>query len=90
MSKPLATSLRPAVGERDHIQGPPSAAVTLVEYGDYQCPYCGDSYPIIKDLQTHFGDQLRFVFRNFPLARVHRYAEGAAEAAEAAGGQGKF
>jgi protein-disulfide isomerase len=90
MSKSLATSLTPAVGERDHIQGPSSAAVTLVEYGDYQCPFCGDTYPIIKDLQKHFGDQLRFVYRNFPLARLHRYAEGAAEAAEAAGGQGKF
>ena len=90
MSKPLATSLTPAVGEHDHIQGPSSAAVTLVEYGDYQCPFCGDAHPIIQKLQTHFGDQLRFVFRNFPLARLHRYAEGAAEAAEAAGGQGKF
>ncbi|HUJ09866.1 MAG TPA: DsbA family protein [Verrucomicrobiae bacterium] len=78
------------VGKRDHIQGPSSAVVTLVEYGDYQCPFCGDTYPVIKKLQKHFGEQLRFVFRNFPLARIHAYAERAAEAAEAAGGQGKF
>jgi protein-disulfide isomerase len=72
------------------MQGPSSAAVTLVEYGDYQCPFCGDVYPIIKKLQKHFGDPLRFVFRNFPLARIHAYAQRAAEAAEAADGQGKF
>jgi protein-disulfide isomerase len=78
------------VGKRDHIQGPSSAVVTLVEYGDYQCPFCGDAYPIIKSLQTHFGDRLQFVFRNFPLARIHRYAQGAAEAAEATDAQGKF
>jgi protein-disulfide isomerase len=78
------------VGKHDHIQGASSAVVTLVEYGDYQCPFCGDAYPIIKKLQKHFGDQLRFVFRNFPLTRIHAYAQRAAEAAEAAGAQGKF
>ena len=83
-------SFKPPTGQRDHIQGSPTAIVTLVEYGDYQCPFCGDTYPIIKMLQEHFGDQLRFVFRNFPLTRVHAYAQGAAEAAEAAGAQGKF
>jgi protein-disulfide isomerase len=83
-------SLAIPVGKRDHIQGSLSAVVTLVEYGDYQCPFCGDAYPIIKKLQKHFGDQLRFAFRNFPLARIHAYAQRAAEAAEAAGAQGKF
>lgn len=78
------------VSERDHIQGPATAPVTLVEYGDYQCPYCGQAYPIVKALQRTLGDQLRFVFRNFPLAEIHPHAEGAAEAAEAAGAQGKF
>jgi protein-disulfide isomerase len=78
------------VGKRDHIQGPSSALVTLVEYGDYQCPFCGDVSPIIRKLQTQFGDQLRFVFRNFPQTRIHAYAQRAAEAAEAAGGQGRF
>ena len=90
MSNSIAGSLTPAVGKRDHIQGASSAIVTLVEYGDYQCPFCGDAYPVIKKLQTHFGDQLRFAFRNFPLVRIHAYAQRAAEAAEAAGAQGQF
>jgi protein-disulfide isomerase len=62
----------------------------LVEYGDYQCPYCGSTYFIVKELQERLSVRLRFVFRNFPLATVHPYAEHAAEAAEAAGAQGKF
>jgi protein-disulfide isomerase len=76
--------------ERDHIQGPAEAAVTLVEYGDYECPYCGAAYPIIKELQTRMGDRLRFVFRNFPITTSHPHAEQAAEAAEAAAIQGPF
>lgn len=83
-------TLTPVVGKRDHVQGPSTATVTLVEYGDYQCPFCGNTRPIVKKLQKHFGDQLRFIFRSFPQARVHAYAERAAEAAEAAGAQGKF
>jgi protein-disulfide isomerase len=90
MSGLSSATLTLPVGKRDHIQGSSSAVVTLVEYGDYQCPFCGDVYPIIKKLQEHFGRQLRFVFRNFPLARVHAYAQRAAEAAEAAGAQDKF
>jgi len=90
MSDSLTGSLTPAVGKRDHVQGSSSAIVTLVEYGDFQCPFCGDAYPIIKSLQQHFGETLRFVFRHFPLVRVHAYAERAAEAAEAAAAQGKF
>jgi protein-disulfide isomerase len=90
MSSASNASLTPPVGRRDHIQGPSSALVTLVEYGDYQCPFCGDVQPTVKKLQKHFGDELRFVFRNFPQTRVHAYAERAAEAAEAAGAQGKF
>jgi protein-disulfide isomerase len=78
------------VSERDHIQGGLSAPVTLVEYGDYQCPYCGRAYPMLKRVQKHFGDQLRFVFRNFPLRELHEYAELAAESAEASGAQGQF
>jgi protein-disulfide isomerase len=76
--------------ERDHIQAPSTAKVTLLEYGDYQCPYCGEAYPIIKKIQKRFGDDLRFVFRNFPLTEVHPFAEIGAEIAEAAGAQGKF
>jgi protein-disulfide isomerase len=83
-------TLTPPVGKRDHVQGPATAPVTLVEYGDYQCPFCGNIQPAIKKLQKHYGDQLRFVFRNFPQSRVHAYAERAAEATEAAGEQGKF
>jgi protein-disulfide isomerase len=78
------------VGERDHGQGPGSAPVTLVEYGDYECPYCGMAYPIVKAVQQRLGDRLRFVFRNFPISTSHPHAEHAAETAEAAGAQGKF
>jgi formate-nitrite transporter family protein len=75
---------------RDHVQGPADAAVTLVEYGDYECPYCGAAYPIIKQVQARMGERLRFVFRNFPIATSHPHAEEAAEAAEAAAAQGRF
>jgi protein-disulfide isomerase len=79
----------PAAG-RDHIQGPIEAPFALVEYGDYQCPYCGDAYPMVKAIQERLGDKLCFAFRNFPLATMHPHAEHAAEAAEAAAEQGKF
>ena len=82
--------LKPPVGPHDHIQGSASAPVTLVEYGDYQCPYCGSAYPIVKRVQKRLGDKLRFVFRNFPLAEAHPFAKGAAEVAEAAALQDKF
>ncbi|HTS18815.1 MAG TPA: DsbA family protein [Verrucomicrobiae bacterium] len=78
------------VGERDHIQGPATAAITLVEYGDYECPYCGQAYPIVKQLQKRLGKRLRFVFRNFPLSTMHPHAEHAAEAAETGGAHGRF
>ena len=80
----------PVAGDRDHIQGPAEAAVTLVEYGDYECPYCGAAYPIIKQVQARMGERLRFVFRNFPITTSHPHAEQAAEAAEAAAAQGRF
>lgn len=79
-----------AVNADDHIQGDPAAECSLVEYGDYQCPYCGAAYPIVKSLQKHFGKRLSFVFRNFPLSQMHPWAEPAAEAAEFAGANGKF
>jgi protein-disulfide isomerase len=85
-----ATLTVPVSEDRDHIQGPADAPVTLVEYGDYQCPYCGAAYPIIKEVQARMGDRLRFVFRNFPISTSHPRAEQAAEAAEAAAAQGKF
>ncbi len=85
-----AVTLTLPVSERDHAQGPADAAVTLVEYGDYECPYCGRAYPIVKQLQQRLGRRLRFVFRNFPLKEIHPHAEHAAEAAEAAAAQDKF
>jgi protein-disulfide isomerase len=75
--------LTPAVHDGDHIDGPAEAPVTLVQYGDYECPSCGAAYPVVKELQRRFGDQMRFVFRNFPLHEAHPHAEHAAEAAEA-------
>jgi protein-disulfide isomerase len=78
------------VGERDHVQGPATAPVTLVEYGDYECPYCRAAVLIVQELQRLLGDQLRYVFRHFPLTGSHPHAQHAAEAAEAAAAQGKF
>jgi protein-disulfide isomerase len=80
----------PVDERRDHVMGASSAPVTLLEYGDYQCPYCGEAYPIVKRLQESLGDQLRFVFRNFPLTQMHPQAEFGAELAESAGAHGKF
>ena len=76
--------------ERDHVRGKAEAAVTLVEYGDFECPYCGQAEPIIRELLTRCGDDLRYVFRHLPLSDVHPHAQMAAEAAEAAGAQGAF
>ena len=78
------------VASRDHIQGAPTATLTLVEYGDYECPYCGAAYPIVKAVQKAMGAKLRFVFRNFPLNNMHAHAEKAAEVAEAAASEGQF
>ena len=78
------------VSERDHSQGPATAAVTLVQYGDYECPYTRQSTTIVRAIQQQLGDQLRFVFRNFPLTEIHPHALHAAFAAEAAAAQGKF
>lgn len=78
------------VSKHDHIQGRYDAPLTLVEYGDYQCPACGAAYPVVKTVQSTLGDRLRFVFRNFPLTNIHPNAEHAAEAAEAADEQGRF
>lgn len=84
------TRLTKPVNDSDHISGPEDAAVTLVEYGDFQCPYCGAAFPVIKEIVDRMGNRLRFVFREFPLTEVHEFAEIAAEAAEAAGAQDKF
>ena len=82
--------LRAPLSDRDHAQGAPDAPVTLIEYGDYECPHCGRAYPIVKDVQRRLGRRLRFVFRHFPLQEAHPHAEHAAEAAEAAATQDKY
>jgi protein-disulfide isomerase len=86
----MKAELNPPVGKLDHVRGPENAPVTLVEYGDYECPYCGAAYLILKKTQEVVGDDLRFVFRHFPLTEIHPHAEAAAEAAEAAGAQDRF
>lgn len=84
------TQLKPAVNNNDHMDGNMNSALELVEYGDYECPYCGRAYPIIKSIQQKLGADLKFVFRNFPLSKSHPHAFTAAVATEAAGQQGKF
>ena len=76
--------------DRDHIRGPEDAPVTLLEYGDYECPYCGQAEDILRRLLDQFGDDLQYVWRSLPLNDVHPNAQIAAEAAEAAGAQGTF
>ena len=78
------------VSDDDHIEGPSDAPMTLVEYGDFECPYCADAYPVIKALQDTMGQDLRFVFRHFPLTRLHPHAEHAAEISEAADSIDRF
>jgi len=84
------STLRPAVSSKDNIQGSAGAPIELVEYGDYQCPHCGRAYPILKNIQAKLDDQLKFVFRNFPLSKIHPNATHAAIATEAAARQHKF
>jgi len=78
------------INGRDHVEGPIDAPMTLLEYGDYECPYCGEAYYVVKALQRRLGHRLCFAYRNFPLVNSHPHAEHAAEAAESAGDQGKF
>ena len=84
------TLLRPVDPDRDHIRGDPRAPLTLVEYGDYECPFCSRATGSIDDVRDHFGDRLRYVWRHLPLERVHPRAFDAARAAEAAGLQGRY
>ncbi|MEX8549333.1 MAG: DsbA family protein [Mucilaginibacter sp.] len=86
----MSTQLKTAVTNQDHIQGKNNAPIKLVEYGDYQCSYCGEAYSVIKAVQQTLGNDLELVFRNFPLSEVHPDAENAAKAAEAAALQNKF
>jgi protein-disulfide isomerase len=85
----VSKSILPVKGH-DHVQGSIKAPYVLVEYGDYQCPYCGEAHEVVKEIKERLGDKLCFVFRNFPLVDIHEHAEHAAEAAEAAATQGRF
>jgi protein-disulfide isomerase len=78
------------IQQDDHVQGLPNARYTLVEYGDYECPDCGRLFVTLRELHTQLGDELRFAFRHYPRSGVHPHAQRAAEAAEAAGAQGRF
>lgn len=84
------SSLTPPVSDQDHVQGPADARVTLVEYGDFECPYCGGLHAVLQEARGAFGQNLRFVFRHFPLRSSHPHALAAAKAAEAAARQGRF
>jgi protein-disulfide isomerase len=88
-SETLVDLAEPVDPERDHIRGPDEGPVTLVEYGDFECPYCGRAEPVIRELLADFGE-LRYVWRHLPLPDVHPHAELAAEASEAADAQGAF
>jgi protein-disulfide isomerase len=84
------STLKIPVSPEDHAEGSADAAVTLVEYGDYECPHCRAAHSVVKKLQRHFKGSLRFVYRNFPLTQIHPNAQAAAESAEFAGSKGKF
>lgn len=86
----VQAKLRVPVSDADHVRGAAGAPLELVEYGDYECPHCGRAYAVVEDLERALGDELRFVFRNFPLAQLHPHAMNAARVAEAAARQGKF
>jgi protein-disulfide isomerase len=86
----MSTRLKVPVGDRDHILGPADAPLTLLEYGDFECPHCGRAHPIVASVLRHMGSNLRFVYRHFPLTQIHPHAEAAAEMAEIAGERGSF
>ena len=86
----MVTQLILPVGERDHVLGPRTAPLTLVEYGDFECPRCARAHPVVKEALRRLGRSVRFVYRHFPLSVTHPRAQPAAEAAEAAGAQGRF
>jgi Na+/H+ antiporter NhaA len=90
VAEPLVDLVEPVDPDLDHLRGPAAAPVTMVEYGDFECPYCGQAEPVIRELLAEFGNELRYVFRHLPLVDVHEHAQLAAEAAEAAGAQGRF
>jgi len=90
MTTYVPPSLAVPVRDDDHVRGFPNAPVTLLEYGDFECPHCGAAHPVVEAVRGRMGRDLRFVYRHFPLATIHPRAEAAAEVAEAAGVQGRF
>ena len=86
----MSTYLSRPVTDLDHVRGPADAPVTLVEYGDYECPHCGRAFPVLEDIRRLMGDTLRLVYRHYPINLSHSHAQLAAETAEAAGSQGRF
>lgn len=82
--------LDPPLGPYDHVQGHTDAPLTLLEYGDFECPYCRDAAPVIEKVREELGDRLRFAFRHFPLAELHPHALAAATASEMAALEGRF
>lgn len=87
---PFAGTQTSAIAADDHTKGNAAAKVSVIEYGDFQCPACGAYEPIVQRLESEYGDRVIFVFRNFPLSHAHQNAQASAEAAEAAGLQGKY
>src|SRR3981189_3560790 len=90
MATPSRHRLSEPGSPSDHVWGPRSAAISLIEYGDFECPYCRAAVPIVTGLMTALGDQLSVTFRHFPMTEVHPHGQHAAEVAEAAAAQGKF
>jgi len=84
----MTSVLIPGVGPEDHVRGPADAPLTLVEYGDYECPHCGVAHLVLRQVLEEMGDRVRFVFRNFPIAETHPHAWAAAEAAESVAARG--
>jgi protein-disulfide isomerase len=90
IAAPHSPRLTVPISRRDHVLGPETAPLTLPEYGDYECPFCGRAHPSVKQVLRTLGDELAFAYRHFPLSQIHPHARQAAEAAEAAGAQGRF
>jgi Na+/H+ antiporter NhaA len=90
LALPILDLMDPVDPDRDHVRGPSDAAVTLVEYADFECPYCGRAEPVVRALLSDYGSALRYVYRHLPLIDVHEHAELAAEASEAASAHGRF
>src|ERR1700692_634490 len=90
MTTSVPTQFPPRITTRDHVRGPASAVVTLLEYGDYKCPRCNEARFVVRRLEALLGDQMRFVFRNYPLSSLEVDSKYAAEAAETSGAQNKF